>query len=79
MTRESQAKTFLGEIFRFRPDPSDPSKIFRGQCIAATFIGHHAETGLPDFRLILRGRSGKTLEISLITNYAYTCTSWTSQ
>lgn len=76
--RKAAAKTFIGKIFEFSLDGTERGVRVRGKCIGAEYTGRHPSNGIPDYSLTLRGRTGKTLTISMTFNYAFALKTWNS-
>jgi hypothetical protein len=78
--RHEAAKTFVGRIYEFRLTPSEPSPLVRGECTGAKFTGLNPSfSDIPDYELTLRGRTGKTVTISMTESRAYERKDWKSK
>jgi hypothetical protein len=74
---DEQAQSFIGKIATFFPDPAAVTKgmtaagavIYAGQVTAATFTGHKGTGKIPDFFLTVRGKTGKTANVSIYDNH----------
>jgi hypothetical protein len=62
---------FVGRPISFDHPAGDPArKRLVGTVEAQQFAGYKARGAIPDYTLTVRGKSGKTLTISLVESYA---------
>jgi hypothetical protein len=82
-TREQQAKELIGKIATFYARPGSvvrgipiPGRTQHvGQIVAAEYSGN-ARGNLPDFRVTVRGRTGKTATVSSFDHYLCLHDTW---
>lgn len=65
--------SFVGRRISFdAPDPADPSRKIRlkGMVLTQEFIGRTERGRIPNYRVRVQGRSGRTMDVDLVESYA---------
>lgn len=84
LTREEFAKRLVGQVATFYAKPNSVirglaipgAKMHVGQIIAAEFAGLKGQGQIPDYKVTLRGRTGKTATVSTFENHVSPCETW---
>ena len=76
---DSMIERWHGEIFEFE---LRPGALAKGECIGISYAGmlrineRESFTHIPDFRLTLRGRSRKIIDVSMVESWASLVDGW---
>ena len=74
--RTAKARAFwLGRIATFQPSPDSKAR-HAGQIIRVDPAPDYGPTAIPNFTLVVRGRSGKTASVDLCIQYASIFPQW---
>jgi hypothetical protein len=84
LTREEFAKRLVGQVATFYAKPGavvhglpiPGAKMHVGQIIAAEFSGLRGKGQVPDYKITIRGRTGKTAAVSTFENHVSLCDTW---
>jgi len=84
LTREEFAKRLVGQVATFYAKPGSVirglpvpgAKMHVGQIIAAEFTGMKGKGQIPDYKITLRGRTGKTAVVSMFENHVFLSDTW---
>lgn len=84
LTREEFAKRLVGQVATFYAKPGSvvrglpvaAAKMHVGQIIAAEPDGTKGPGAIPDYKVTIRGRTGKTATVSIFENHVSLCSTW---
>lgn len=84
LTREEYAKRLVGQVATFYAKPGSVvrgipvagAKMHLGQIIAAEPDGTKGPGSIPDYKVTIRGRTGKTATVSIFENHVSLCDTW---
>lgn len=84
LTREEFAKRLVGQIATFYAKPNSVvrclpipgAKQHVGQIIAAEPAGTRGPGAVPDYKVTIRGRTGKTATVSIFDHHVSLCETW---
>lgn len=84
LTREEFAKRLVGQVATFYAKPGSVvrglpvagAKMHLGQIIAAEPDGTKGPGSIPDCKVTIRGRTGKTATVSIFENHVSLCDTW---
>jgi hypothetical protein len=84
LTREEVAKRLVGQVATFYAKPGSVvrmlavpgAKLYVGQIIAAEFAGLRGKGEVPDYKVTIRGRTGKTAIVSTFDHYVRPFDTW---
>ena len=75
--RANQARAlWLGRIATFQAQPKQPRPRYAGQIIRVDFTGRQEPGNVPNFRLTVRGRTGKVATVDLLDQRADIFPTW---